>query len=412
MSTVIATMHAKRWAAFGVLALWGTLLVCVPARPLSAEPEPVAALPHDPLAGRKVFIEKGCPKCHAIWGEGGSLGPDLGKVGVWRSVMELAGVLWNHSPEMIEKMRERRIVRPAISTDEMADLAAFLYFLNYFDQPGDASKGEWLFTHKGCIECHNVGGQGGHVGPALDGYKRFASPLFLARAMWTHNAGMARRMVQGSVKRPEFTDGELAHIFAYIQGASTAPETAPIYMVPGSPVRGEAVFKDKGCVRCHAIRGSGGQVGPDLGHEELHRSVTEIAGLMWNHEPGMTARMETLGIPLPQFTDQELSDLIAYLFFLQYFDPPGDSVKGQGLYMEKGCILCHYAPRGAEKLLAPDLSRSSALASPLALSSAMWNHAPAMEAQIRERGLPWPRFREGEVRDLVEYLRSTRAAQQ
>jgi hypothetical protein len=41
----------------------------------------------------------------------------------------------------------------------------------------------------------------------------------------------------------------------------------------------------------------------------------------------------------------------------------------------------------------------------------MWNHAPAMEAQIRERGLPWPRFRDGDVRDLVEYLRSLRSTQ-
>ncbi len=406
MSSVGALI--QRWAVLGLWALCAAVLVCVPAHALRAETE-AKAVPDDPLIGRQIFVEKGCPKCHAIWGEGGSLGPDLGKVGVWRSVMELAGVLWNHSPEMVEKMRERRIARPTISTEEMADLAAFLYFLNYFDQPGDPAKGEWLFSQKGCIKCHAVGGQGGHVGPALDSYKRFASPLFLARSMWTHNATMARKMAENDIPRPEFTDAELANIFAYIHEVSTEPSTERIYMVPGSPARGEKVFSDKGCVRCHAIRGAGGAIGPDLGHEELHRSVTEIAGLMWNHQPGMWAKMQELGIPLPKFSDQELSDLIAYLFFLQYFDPPGDVVKGQGLYMEKGCILCHYAPRGAEKLLAPDLSRSPALSSPLALSSAMWNHAPVMEAQIRERGLPWPRFREGEVRDLVEYLRSTRA---
>jgi cytochrome c2 len=407
-----AGRNARRWPALGVSVLLGTILVCSPARSLAAESQKANALPDDPLAGRQVFIEKGCPKCHAIWGEGGSLGPDLGKVGVWRSVMELAGVLWNHSPEMIEKMRERRISRPTISTEEMANLAAFLYFLNYFDQPGDASKGERLFSQKGCVKCHAVGGQGDHVGPPLDTYKRFASPLFLARSMWTHNSMMARKMVENGVPRPEFADGELAHIFAYMQTASSEPSGEQIYMRPGSPTRGEAIFKAKGCVRCHAIRGSGGQIGPDLGREELHRRVTEIAGLMWNHEPGMAAKMQNMGIPLPQFSDQELSDLVAYLFFLQYFDPPGDAVKGQALYMEKGCILCHYAPRGAEKLLAPDLSRSPALASPLALSSAMWNHAPAMETQIRERGLPWPRFREGEVRDLVEFLRSLRPAEQ
>jgi hypothetical protein len=40
------------------------------------------------------------------------------------------------------------------------------------------------------------------------------------------------------------------------------------------------------------------------------------------------------------------------------------------------------------------------------LSSAMWNHAPVMETQFRERGLPWPRFSGDEVRDLVAYLLS------
>lgn len=127
-----------------------------PAKTLCAQ-EGTNALPADPLAGRQVFLEKGCSKCHAIWSEGGTLGPDLGKAGVWHSVMQLAGVLWNHSPEMIEKMRERHIPRPTISTTEMADLAAFLYFLNYFDPPGEFAKGEILFSQKGYSKCHSVG---------------------------------------------------------------------------------------------------------------------------------------------------------------------------------------------------------------------------------------------------------------
>jgi len=384
--------------------------LCLCPTGLQAQSGP-GSLPSDPLAGKRVFVEKGCNKCHAIWGEGGTLGPDLGKGGVWHSVMQLAGVLWNHSPEMIEKMRERRILRPNISTTEMGDLAAFLYFLNYFDPPGEPGKGELLFAEKQCGKCHAVGGRGGHVGPALDAYKRFASPLFLAGAMWRHGAAMARKMGESNVPRPGFGGRDLAHILAYIQNVSTEYSAEKIYMVPGNPVRGEKVFTGKGCVRCHAVRGTGGHIGPDLGRMELHHSVTEIAGLMWNHQPAMWAKMQALGIPLPEFSDQEISDLIAYLFFLQYFDPRGDVVRGQGLYMEKGCILCHYAPRGTERLLAPDLSRSPALSSPLELSSAMWNHAPVMEAQIRERGLPWPRFRGDDVRDLVEYLRSVSAAQ-
>jgi cytochrome c2 len=381
-------------------ALW---LVLAPALGAAAEP---GSLPADPLTGRQVFLQKGCQTCHAVWGEGGSLGPDLGKEGVWHSVMQLAGALWNHSPEMIEKMRERRMSRPMISSAEMADLAAFLYFLNYFDAPGDAARGKLLFASKGCAKCHAVGDSQPRIGPALDRYKHFASPLFLARAMWSHGAAMAKKMVELQVPRPELRGTDPADILAYIQTASNAGTADKIYMVPGNPTRGDHVFTEKGCRKCHAIRGAGGHVGPDLGTKGLHKSVTEIAGLMWDHEPAMWTRMQELGVALPAFSDQEMSDVIAYLFFLQYFDPPGNVGRGQQLYIEKGCVLCHYAPPTAEKRLAPDLSKSAAISSPLELSSAMWNHAPVMEAQIRERGLPWPRFQDDDVRDLVEYLRS------
>jgi cytochrome c2 len=391
-------------ALAATLTLLGVAFVlAAPARGAAVQR---AALPADPLAGRQVFLQKGCQTCHAVWGEGGSLGPDLGKEGVWHSVMQLAGVLWNHSPEMIEKMRERRMSRPVISSAEMADLAAFLYFLNYFDAPGDALRGKLLFSQKGCGHCHALGNGEARIGPALDTYKHLASPLFLARAMWSSGPAMARKMVELKMARPELRGTDLADILAYIQTASAENSIDRTYMVPGSPARGKHVFAEKGCSTCHAIRGTGGHIGPDLGVGGLHKSVTEIAGVMWNHEPAMWARMQESGIPLPKFSDQEISDVIAYLFFLQYFDPPGDIGRGRELYIEKGCVLCHYAPRGAEKRFAPDLSASPALASPLELSSAMWNHAPVMEAQIRERGLPWPRFQEDDVRDLVEYLRS------
>ena len=130
------------------------------------------AIPSDPLAGRSVFSDKGCIKCHSVWSQGGTLGPDLARSKTGLSVLQLAGVLWNHSPAMIEKMRERRIARPTLNTQEMSNLAAFLYFLDYFDAPGNADKGQAVFAEKGCVKCHTVGGMGGHVGPALDKYKK------------------------------------------------------------------------------------------------------------------------------------------------------------------------------------------------------------------------------------------------
>jgi mono/diheme cytochrome c family protein len=368
----------------------------------SAAPAEDGELPSNPFVGRQLFISKGCNQCHAIWGEGGSLGPDLGQVGVFHSVMELAGVLWNHSPQMIEKMRERHIARPGISPEEMGNLAAFLYFLNYFDPPGDAREGERLFSADGCVRCHRLGGQGGGVGPPLDGLAAFSSPLALAGAMWRHGPQMAERMKALDVARPKFTDREITHLFAYVRQA--APSTGRRYLAPGNPAAGRSVFEQKRCGTCHAVRGHGPKIGPDLGEIPLHEGLSEIVGRMWNHGPEMWKEMRSHGVEMPEFTDQELSDLIAYLHFVQYFDPPGNPSEGRVLFAAKGCITCHSAA-GEGGTIAPDLSQSQAVSSPIEWASRMWNHAPAMEQLLKERELPWPRFAPGEMRDLVAYLR-------
>jgi len=54
----------------------------------------------------------------------------------------------------------------------------------------------------------------------------------------------------------------------------------------------------------------------------------------------------------------------------------------------------------------PDLSQSEVLRTPLGLATAMWDHAPAMYAQIQSAHVEWPRFEGDEMRDLSVYLRT------
>ena len=56
----------------------------------------------------------------------------------------------------------------------------------------------------------------------------------------------------------------------------------------GDPIRGQSLFVEKGCVQCHAVRGTGGRVGPDLGRTAVKGSFFELAAGMWNHSPVMT----------------------------------------------------------------------------------------------------------------------------
>src|SRR3989304_2553022 len=60
------------------------------------------------------------------------------------------------------------------------------------------------------------------------------------------------------------------------------------YFIPGDAKAGMKTFFDKGCVRCHAVLGEGGQRAPDLARAPSgHLSAADLVGAMWNHAPQM-----------------------------------------------------------------------------------------------------------------------------
>lgn len=394
--------------------------------PAVAEHDPHEAPPSQPLVdGKSLFASKGCAGCHRIWGEGEpGVGPDLGRNASWHDVMQLAGTLWNHAPAMFDQMNARHIERPTFSPAEMGTLAAYLLYLNFIDEPGNASRGRTLFEQRSCARCHQLGGQGGTVGPRLDELKDFASSLFLAQALWNHGAGMAVKMAELKIDRPRLEDGDVADIVAYLRGDGHAASLAGAAAQAGSPRAGEALFREKGCVKCHAVAGSGGHIGPDLGTRQPTQHMAEMAGALWNHGPAMWAKMKELGTPFPRLSDREMADLLAYIYFVQYVSSNGDSAKGAALFRDKSCARCHGA--GGDGLLAdspprdgsprdesprgPSLVASEALRSPFSWAAAIWNQAPAIAGQVRAAQLPWPRFSDDEMRDLVAFLRSRTAA--
>ncbi|HKJ68225.1 MAG TPA: c-type cytochrome, partial [bacterium] len=155
---------------------------------------------------------------------------------------------------------------------------------------------------------------------------------------------------------------------------------------------------------CHAINGKGKQIGPDLQELEWGYSVTEIAGLMWNHGGVMREYMKTRQLRWPEFTGKEMADLIAYLYFFRFADETGNPQQGKLLYSQKQCAQCHENNTNGTRF-APDLSGSSALSSSINFAQIMWNHAPAMEEKMSERVVVWPEFTGKEMRDLYIYLR-------
>ena len=61
---------------------------------------------------------------------------------------------------------------------------------------------------------------------------------------------------------------------------------------------------------------------------------------------------------------------------------PGDSARGAGLFVAKGCIQCH-SVNGQGGSVAPDLARPSDEShSPSKLAAELWNHSPMMWARL------------------------------
>jgi len=393
-------MRSVRWAVLTVAGLVASLGV------VSAQP--VLSPSQDPLAGSRVFGSKGCVKCHSVNGVGGKVAPDLARTMRPRSFVDLATAMWNHLPNMTDRMKQLGIARPQLDAKEAGDLVGFLYTLNYFDPPGNADAGKRLFSDKRCIVCHTVRGAGGVVGPNLDHLQQFRSPIFVASAMWNHGPQMAEKMKERGIERPTFTAKELRDLIAYLAPATGGPEEGPLYVLPGRAESGRQLFAEKRCVECHAVGGAGGRVGPDLVERGVRQSPTEFAATIWNKAPAMAAAMQSRGIALPQLTPEQMADIVAYLYSVRYF-ASGNVQQGYGVASQKGCLNCH-ALRGERGKTASDLTKAKGLDSPPAVLAALWNHT-LVTPTVSGKKLDWPGFTPQEMADLIAMLQSVTQAQ-
>ena len=84
------------------------------------------------------------------------------------------------------------------------------------------------------------------------------------------------------------------------QSLGQAALEAKTTLFTGDAEHGWRLFREKGCIRCHAVWGEGGDIGPDLGrtHTLGHINAGQLAGIMWNHVPRMWEKMEEGGIRL------------------------------------------------------------------------------------------------------------------
>lgn len=270
--------------------------------------------PGNPEAGRKLFTEKRCVICHTYGGVGGVVGPTLDHLSQFRSPIYVASAMWNHGPQMAERMKERGIERPAFTGNDLRDLIAYLapgtagpeegpvYAL-----PGRPEAGRQLFAAKRCIECHAVGGVGGRVGPDLVARGVRQSPVEFATTIWNKAPAMAAAMKPRNITLPQLSPGEMADIVAYLYSVR-------YFGNAGNIANGWTVATQKGCLNCHGVAGERGKPAGDLSKVRGLDSPAAALASLWNHAavtpPSVTGGQKW---EWPLFKPQEMADLIALL---------------------------------------------------------------------------------------------------
>jgi mono/diheme cytochrome c family protein len=362
--------------------------------------QPLGSPPQDPIAGARVFGVKGCAACHAVTRAGPPAAPDLRRIAPPRSVSDVASAMWNHRP-YVQQLRARD---PRLDARETGNLLAFLFTLDYWDADGadgDARAGQRLFIEKKCVNCHQVAGTGGVVGPSLDSFKHYHSPILVAAIMWNHGPQMAEVMRVRGIERPFFRSSDLRDLIAYLKSESVAADPGPLYLLPGSAEQGRRIFAKKRCIECHSAGGSG----PSLVGRWTGRDLTEFATAMWNKAPKMIPMMKKRAIVVGALGGDEMADLVAYLYSVGYFTHPGDTRRGQKLAADAGCMVCHSAS-GLGATVGTESIRRRGLEGPSAVISFAWNHALLVEEATEQVKDAWRPLRADEISDLMAFVRS------
>lgn len=264
-------------------------------------------------AGQRLFVEKRCVVCHQVGGTGGVIGPNLDFLKQYGSPIFVATAMWNHGPTMAEAMRAKGIKRPTFEGSELVDLIAYLKSASpepaeepLYVLPGRANEGSRLFEEKRCGVCHSVTGKGGRVGPDLAERGLHRSMTEFAAAMWNKTPAMLKAMKARGISLPQLEPQEMADIVAYLYAVR-------YFADPGDSRKGGTLVKAKGCLKCHPVRGKGGNGAGDLARAKRLLSPAAVVSVMWNHALAMEEQGNVKKSDWPLFTPVEMADLVAYL---------------------------------------------------------------------------------------------------
>lgn len=150
--------------------------------------------------------------------------------------------------------------RPLASTDAQLGVET-----NPHDTPEDVAAGKAIFTSR-CANCHGPEGEGDR-GPDLtrNVYRHGNSDRAIFMNILSGIPGTGMPSVR-------LSDKEMWQIVAYVRTLRRPAAEA----VPGDAASGRALFTRYDCGRCHFVDGVGGRLGPDLSAIGWSRSATHL----------------------------------------------------------------------------------------------------------------------------------------
>jgi mono/diheme cytochrome c family protein len=255
--------------------------------------------------------------------------------------------------------------------------------------PGDARRGEELFTSEQCVQCHSLKGKGGTAAPDLARrVDRDFTPTVMASLMWNHAPDMWAAMKKQGIVKSTLSPEAAADLFAYFVSAR-------YFDKPGDAGRGKLVFGARHCADCHGITSSSVAGAPPVAKWESLADPVILAQQMWNHGAKMREEFAKKKLAWSALTAQELTDMLVYLKNLpetrnvaQNFQFPASDA-GAALFESKGCAGCHKGSMALENRL-----RNRTITE---IAVDMWDHQPRMKN-------PPPELSGDEMRQILAYI--------
>lgn len=324
--------------------------------------------------GRALFGELRCVSCHAVNGRGGTMGPELTRVGDKVRREWLFSFLKNpHRTQPDTPMLQYRL-----TDDELRDLTAFLldeYRTSDTPEPASAAyqdaaavaAGSAVFQRRGCASCHQLAGMPpeARIGPSLSGIAdRDPDELPYGSSIVRHtteNYIFLKVLIPDALGQPSlmptfsFTPNQAATVALALAGirkadlpASYVRQAPPTAQHHTAGVFGELVDRYR-CLSCHSIGGYGGtlstvpldRIGSQLKHDYVQSYLINPGAVRVSIE----ARMPVFHM-LPAEA-KTIADYFSMVFLddrLDRYDArftAGDMQRGRELYGQLGCAACH-----------------------------------------------------------------------